>query len=68
MIVEKLAVDSVLGAGRLAANTVKDSWSVMDAAAEKPAPGKLLGQKAVHSIQGVTDSVQKGTNAALNSK
>jgi len=65
MGVEKLAVDAAFDAARLAANTVKDTWSVMDAAAEKPAPSQYLGQKAMAAVQGVTDQAQRGVNAAI---
>jgi hypothetical protein len=65
MVVENLVVDSVLGAGKLTAKAVTDTWSVMDAAAEKPAPSKLLGQKAISSIQGASDHAQKGINSTL---
>lgn len=65
MVVEKLAVDATFDIARTAANTVKDIWSVMDAAAEKPMPSKLLSQKAIGAIQGVTDRVQQGVHAAM---
>lgn len=66
MSVEKLAVDATFDVARVAANTVKDTWSVMDAAAEKPAPSQYLGAKAVQAIQGMTDRAQQGINAALD--
>ena len=66
MSVEKLAVDTTFDAAKVAANTVKDIWSVMDAAAEKPAPSQFLGAKAIQAIQGVTGQAQKGINAALD--
>lgn len=65
MSLEKLAV-ATFDAARVAANTVKDIWSVMDAAAEKPAPSQYLGAKAVQAIQGVTDRAQQGIHAALD--
>jgi len=65
MGVEKLAVDAAFNAAKLAANTVKDTWSVMDAAAEKPAPTQYLGAQAIQAIQGVADQAQKGVNAAV---
>ena len=66
MSVEQLAVEAPFNAARLTANTVKDIWSVMDAAAEKPAPTQYLGAKAIQAIQGVTDQAQKGVNAAVS--
>ncbi len=66
MPVEKLAVDATFDVAKVAANTVKDVWSVMDAAAEKPVPSQYLGAKAVQAIQGVTDRAQQGINAALD--
>lgn len=65
MSVEQLAVEAPISAARLTANTVKDIWSVMDAAAEKPMPSKLLSQKAIGAIQGVTDRAQQGVHAAM---
>lgn len=66
MSIEKLAVDATFDVARTAASTVKDIWSVMDAAAEKPAPSQYLGAKAVQAIQGVTDRAQQGIHAALD--
>jgi|GEM_PF-733873 len=66
MGVEKLAVDATFDTARLAANAVKDTWSVMDAAAEKPAPSQYLGAKAIQAIQGVTDQAQKAANAVVS--
>jgi len=63
---EKLAVDATFDVARTTANTVKDAWSVMDAAAEKPAPSQYLGAKAVQAIQGVTDGAQQGIHATLD--
>lgn len=66
MSLEKLAVDATFDVAKVTANTVKDVWSVMDAAAEKPAPSQYLGAKAVQAVQGVTDRAQSGINAALD--
>ena len=66
MSVEKLAVEVPISAARLTANAIKDIWSVMDAAAEKPAPTQYLGAKAVRAIQGVTDRAQKAAGAAVS--
>ena len=66
MSLEKLAVDAAFDVARAAANTVKEVWSVLDAAAEKPTPGRYLGEKAVQAIQGVTDRAQQGIRAALD--
>ncbi len=66
MSVEKLAVDATFDVARAAASTVKEIWSVLDAAAEKPAPSRYLGAKAVQAIQGVTDRAQQGIQAALD--
>jgi len=66
MPIEQLAVEAPISAARLAANTIKDIWSVMDAAAEKPAPTQYLGAKAIQAIQGMTDRTQQGIHAALD--
>jgi len=66
MSIEKLAVDATFDVARAAANTIKDIWSVMDAAAEKPAPTQYLGAKAIQAIQGMTDRTQQGIHAALD--
>jgi hypothetical protein len=66
MSVEQLAVEAPISAARLTANTIKDIWSVMDAAAEKPAPTQYLGAKAIQAIQGVTNQAQKAANAAVS--
>jgi hypothetical protein len=65
MPIEKLAIDATFDAARFAAAAVKDTWSVLDAAAEKPAPSRYLGAKAVQAIQGVTDQAQKIAGAAV---
>jgi len=66
MPIEKLAIDAGFDAARFAGTAVKDVWSVLDAAAEKPAPSQYLGAKAVQAIQGVTDRTQQGIHAALD--
>jgi len=68
MSVEKLAVDATFDAAKVAANTVKDVWSVMDAAAEKPAPTQYLGAKAIRAIQGVTDAARGAAAEAIRSE
>ncbi len=65
MSVEKLAVEIPFDVAKVAANTVKDVWSVLDAAAEKPMPSRYLGQKAMRAVQGITDQAQKSVNAML---
>ncbi len=64
MSVERLIAEVPMEAAKLATNAVKDIWSVMDAAAEKPAPSQYLGAKAMSAIQGVTDQTQKVIRAA----
>lgn len=59
MGIEKLAAEATKDITQLAAGTIKDIWSVMDAAAEKPAPSQYLGAKGMRAIQGVTDQAQK---------
>ncbi len=52
-MVEKTTVDSALSVTRLAGTAIKDVWSRLDAASDKPRPSEYLGQKATHAIQGV---------------
>lgn len=59
MPIEKLAMDATFDVAKVAANTVKDIWSVMDAAAEKPTPSQYLGAQGMRAIQGLTDQAQK---------
>ncbi|PKO23341.1 MAG: hypothetical protein CVU38_04580 [Chloroflexi bacterium HGW-Chloroflexi-1] len=68
MSVEKLVAEAPVDAARLAANTVKDIWSMLDAAAEKPAPSHYLGQKAMRAIQGVTDAARGVLTEAVRSE
>lgn len=63
MSVEKLALEIPFDVAKVATNTVKEIWSVLDAAAEKPAPSRYLGAKAIQAIQGVTDRARRGINA-----
>jgi hypothetical protein len=66
MSVETLVAGAPLEAARLTTNTLKDVWSVMDAAANKQAPSQYLGRQAVAAVQGVTDQAQRGVNAATS--
>ena len=68
MSVEQLVVEAPISAARLTANTIKDIWSVMDAAAEKPAPSQYLGQKAIRAVQGVTDAARGVMTEAVRSE
>lgn len=63
MSVEKLAAEATLDVAKLTAKTVKEIWSVLDAAAEKPAPSRYLSEKAVQAIQGLSERVQQGVRA-----
>lgn len=63
MSLEKLAVDTAFDTVRVTAITVKEIWSVLDAAAEKPAPSRYLSEKAIQAIQGLTDRAQRGIDA-----
>ncbi len=47
---------------------IKAIWSVMDAAAEKPAPGQYLGQKVGLAIQGVTNAARGGETEAIRAE
>jgi hypothetical protein len=58
-------VDSTCAAGKLAANTVKDVWSVMDAAAEKPVPGEYMGEAAIRAVKGSSGTVERNVSTAL---
>ena len=57
------------GAVKEGVNTTKqmvtDMWSVMDAAAEKPAPSQYLGAVGLKAVQGVADQTQRGVKTAL---
>jgi hypothetical protein len=55
MPVGKLITDTAFSATRLAESAIKETWSKLDAAAEKPKPSEYLGQKAVHAIQGIVN-------------
>lgn len=63
MSVEKMALEIPFDVAKAATNTVKEIWSVLDAAAEKPTPSRYLGEKAIRAIQGVADRAQQGINA-----
>lgn len=63
MSLEKLAVEIPFDVAKAATNTVKEIWSVLDVAAEKPTPSRYLGAKAIQAIQGVTDRAQRGIGA-----
>lgn len=60
MPIESLAIGTVSTAAKLAETAIKDTWSKLDAAAEKPKPGDYLSQKAVSAIQGVIPIADKG--------
>jgi hypothetical protein len=66
MSVEKLVAEAPADVAKLTTNAVKDVWSVMDAAANKPAPSQYLGRQAMAAVQGVTDQAQRGVNAATS--
>ncbi len=53
MPLEKFATDTALSVTNVAKNFVKEVWSKMDAAAEKPRPSEYLSAKGVRAIQGV---------------
>ena len=53
MPLEKFATDTALSAANVAKNFVKEVWSKMDAAAEKPRPSEYLSAKGVRAVQGV---------------
>jgi hypothetical protein len=66
MPLENLLIDAPAEGAKLAANTLKEIWSVMDAASDKPAASQYLGEKAMRAVQGVTDQAQKAAQSALN--
>lgn len=49
---------------KLSAQAVKDIWSVLDAAAEKPAPSKYMGEAAIRAVQGFSGTVEKAVGRA----
>ncbi|HEX8682064.1 MAG TPA: hypothetical protein VF707_07115 [Ardenticatenaceae bacterium] len=55
MRLENAITETVEQASKLTANVVKDIWSALDAAVEKPSPIKALGQRGVQAMQGVRD-------------
>ena len=58
MPLEKFATDTALSVTNVAKNFVKEVWSKMDAAAEKPRPSEYLSAKGVSAIQGVQKQVR----------
>ncbi len=56
MPVEKLATDTASMAAHLVETIIKDVWSKLDAASEKPKPSEYLGQRAISAIQGHRDA------------
>jgi len=60
MPLEKFATDTALSVTNVAKKLVKDVWSKLDAAAEKPRPSDYLSSKGVKAIQGVHEHVRPG--------
>lgn len=52
MPVGKLITETAFSATRLAESAVKETWTKLDAASDKPKPSEFLGQKAIRAIQG----------------
>lgn len=55
MPLEKLATDTALSITKTAHHFVKEVWSKLDAASEKPKPSEYLSQRGIKAIQGVKD-------------
>lgn len=51
-MLEKAAIDIVRAAQRGGETVLKEAWSRLDAAAQKPRPSDYLGPRAIRSIQG----------------
>lgn len=49
---------------KLSVQAAKDVWSVLDAAAEKPAPSKYMGEAAIRAVQGFSGTVEKAVGRA----
>lgn len=58
MEVQNLMPDPVEDVAKAGVNVVKEIWSLLEAAAHKPAPSTYLGQKAVRAIQGERQDTQ----------
>ena len=55
MPLEKLVTDTVFSVTRLAESAIKETWTKLDAASEKPKPSEYLGQKAIRAVQGIVN-------------
>ena len=51
-MLEKAATDTTRATQRIGETILKDVWSRLDAASQKPRPNEYLGQRAVRSVQG----------------
>lgn len=58
MPVRKFASDTTRITTRLVETTIKEVWSKLDAAAEKPRPSEYLGRRAIRAVQGHSDLQQ----------
>ena len=55
MPLEKLVADTATTVTNLAKDAIKETWSKLDAASDKPKPGDYLSKNAIRSIQGITN-------------
>ena len=53
MPLEKFATDTAISATKITEKFIKDVWSKLDAASDKPKPTDYLSQKGVRAIQGL---------------
>lgn len=51
-MLEKAATDTLGASRRVGATLLKEVWSRLDAASQKPRPIEYLGSRAIRSIQG----------------
>lgn len=51
-MLEKAVTDTVRATQRVGETILKEVWSRLDAASQKPRPSEYLGQQAVRSVQG----------------
>jgi hypothetical protein len=65
MAIETLAVKAVEETVKGATDVAKGIWSVLDAAADKPAPSQYLSQAGIRAIQGVGSVAQEAARSAL---
>lgn len=58
MEVQNLMPDPAEDIAKAGVTAAKEIWSLLEAAAHKPAPSTYLGQKAIRAIQGERQATQ----------